>query len=1456
MGSGSNPTDVRAELSTILGGRDQPTYTRVTERFICRGLNLTGPVDNLPDGKYPFLKNVRAYRDFLEPRPGVVDVAGAFGTATGNRVTNSIRRLNDEVVGDFTRLVGAAGRVLFGKTTLAIADVGFSGDPISFVPLRPRQSARPWMYSADRLIMRKIRQDGLSHQIGLDIPKDPMLAGVGLEGIRAELESPEYKDIDDFEYADNAALQAAWIEGGIAGNPTLLTRVSTTMAVILYDDFRTNGWALVEPTSIVNIQAGMRLVADEGGGDEENITLQSISFATTPTTIASIIYDGFVNGLCSIVFETPIAGIKRNSLLLIGGVEHVRVLSASIGPDGTKSVRVVAVTIFAAGATVVAKASFRAFFNNNHAGGETLDGSAMRSVFAFTDISKVGTLTRTVAQDLSFITTGLSTQDNDVLHISLRFSSLQLLGEGRVLIDIDDGTFSRNYYVFPFRPDDLTPAIGGSDTFVTTRDSVIQRDVTGQLTIQDLWDLWNDSFDEAFDAETPLARPFGTGIGGFSPDVFNAGTGFRDDILAEIARLTRQQAGPAVVDPTAPGQSQIGTGDDSWQELTFRIRDAIRVGTDFTRTLKDAAAFRVEFSSEEETSLTIDVDSWWLGGGKNPFVGGVGLPYIYRYRSRVSITGAVSNNSVPTRSGVLPVRQEVNIALPGVTTLATFTEEQVDRLDISRFGGNLLEWHFIGTADNFREEGVTDASNASPIVITVLGTHTIPDGSFVHVGGVNGNLDANGFFFTANATATTFELVGSAGSGAYTAGGVINPAFKDNFKDEDIVANPSIRNDNFRPWPTVGQPITGTAINVAGTTVESSGLDFDATLAPGTVIHIDGVPFSIYRIITDGLGFNPPFSSKLELVRNAGAQTDVRWDIFEPVQQGRPLPTLWGPMEGFTFACGDPDNPGVLYFTKQFQPDATTESHKIEITSPSEPLMNGVMYNGRSYVWSTERMFALYPAFNEPALFKWVEVPNGKGMIARWMLAVGPKIWFGAKDGIYETTGGEPVSITDGDLYPLFPHEGQDGEDVNEILTPDFTQDTKLRLNYYDKYLYFDYRVTPDGPDGTSRTLVYDTRWAGWFYDEYIVEGLPRGVANHYGDEGEGAHAIFMGADTPGTDNRLLQLTGRSDFGLFGGNPIPVDIECQVRTASKNEGDPRSRKRYGDVYVEADTDGIVLTGEVGVDEHSNIIAFKTFDHDIRDDSIIDINDGKGELGRNLSLDISWASMTLIQLFLWERSVLARPVDIALRAGDYYDAREAGDKFFQGILLEADTNGVDRQIQVQFDNDQDGPLLTVNHDGRIRKPVSFETPFHAHQVRLLPVDAADWRLFSFDWVWEPSPELVRFWQTQPTSHGLSGYQHLKSAQLAIEATSEVLMTVNFDGVERSMTVNATGGELKKRYIILPVMKAKVYSYRLESDEGFRLYVKDCEVKVKVWDTQEGYQTARPFGGESYRVGALI
>lgn len=69
-----------------------------------------------------------------------------------------------------------------------------------------------------------------------------------------------------------------------------------------------------------------------------------------------------------------------------------------------------------------------------------------------------------------------------------------------------------------------------------------------------------------------------------------------------------------------------------------------------------------------------------------------------------------------------------------------------------------------------RTGAITAASNATPIVIT-SNAHGLANGDTVSISGVLGNTAANGNFAIANVTANTFELVGSAGNGAYTSGG-------------------------------------------------------------------------------------------------------------------------------------------------------------------------------------------------------------------------------------------------------------------------------------------------------------------------------------------------------------------------------------------------------------------------------------------------------------------------------------------------------------------------------------------------------------------------------------------------------------------------------------------------------------------------------------------------------------
>ncbi|MBV9945973.1 MAG: hypothetical protein JOZ69_03905 [Myxococcales bacterium] len=68
---------------------------------------------------------------------------------------------------------------------------------------------------------------------------------------------------------------------------------------------------------------------------------------------------------------------------------------------------------------------------------------------------------------------------------------------------------------------------------------------------------------------------------------------------------------------------------------------------------------------------------------------------------------------------------------------------------------------------------VLGATNASPIVVTVGSTLGLQAGMMVQIAGVQGNLAANGIWPISNVTGTTFQLVGSVGSGAWVGGGTV-----------------------------------------------------------------------------------------------------------------------------------------------------------------------------------------------------------------------------------------------------------------------------------------------------------------------------------------------------------------------------------------------------------------------------------------------------------------------------------------------------------------------------------------------------------------------------------------------------------------------------------------------------------------------------------------------------------
>src|SRR6185503_13212549 len=300
-----------------------PIPDRTPFKLTLRGINLVDPVDQMPPGDYPYCNNIRSLaQDGVESRPGQDPV---FTSAMPDLAVHSIRSLTDITSpAPLYELLIGAGTNLYGQLGAAqpvLIDSGYSGNPLSLVPYRPDQSPDPRMYVANDLRMSRINTTtGVRDNVGIAPPNVPPSAEV-TSNLHAVISSD---------------VAASWSATGIAGSITSQTRVSTTIAQILYDT-GTTGFATISPASTDNhwLQPGARLVL---AGGPDTSTVLEVHPAISSTTIDDIVYDSGATGDCTMVLVGLSKGIARNSLIVIAG-EVIRVLSVTPSPDGSYSIR-------------------------------------------------------------------------------------------------------------------------------------------------------------------------------------------------------------------------------------------------------------------------------------------------------------------------------------------------------------------------------------------------------------------------------------------------------------------------------------------------------------------------------------------------------------------------------------------------------------------------------------------------------------------------------------------------------------------------------------------------------------------------------------------------------------------------------------------------------------------------------------------------------------------------------------------------------------------------------------------------------------------------------------------------------------------------------------------------------------------------------------------------------------
>ncbi len=518
----------------------------------------------------------------------------------------------------------------------------------------------------------------------------------------------------------------------------------------------------------------------------------------------------------------------------------------------------------------------------------------------------------------------------------------------------------------------------------------------------------------------------------------------------------------------------------------------------------DSVTASISFSQPGNYPIEIDYDYWYHGGrtlqmtvngGNVPPLAGAsvitGAQYRYRYRS--SATGAVSNPSPPSP-------QENQSVLSNTVSATPSTDPQVDKIDYYRLDNGVLQYTYVGTGPN------------------------------------------------------------------------TNAPFTDDLLDTDIAANPVLEFDNFQPFPSIDLPRKGTVevANGGNTVIWSSGDLFNVRWLPGTIIIIGTVAYTLVNRPTSTIHLQ---AARTEII---GTQEifvfppdgrGLTYEIAEPILAAEALPYLWGPTDNvaFMFACGDPIRPGVLYWTKGNNPDSAPDTNQQDVTSPSEPLVNGCIVNGIGLVMTPERGFLIYPNFFNAlatvtgtvgATWTLQESISTRGLYMPRCIAVdgGGNVFFRAKDGVMLSPGGQGAkSITDDDLFNLFPHEGFTPIPVTRggytIYPPDDSLPQTQKMNIANGYLYYDYVATVDGIS-TPQTLVFDIAAKGWVVDSYFWP-----ATLHILEEGPTINGVLTGC----ADGSVRPLTDSSS-----------ELGCSVLLMPCfNAGDTRAQKRFGDLYIEA-----------------------------------------------------------------------------------------------------------------------------------------------------------------------------------------------------------------------------------------------------------------------------------------------
>lgn len=1418
-------------------------FQRVPQKFICTGMDVTHAPDLMPPGKWPYLKNVRSYQEGqLGPRPGI---AKFNGVVLPDLTAHSLHRLNDYVTSSFLRFVAAGTNLYAGTSSYSLIDGSYNGDPLTFVNYQPEQSNNVWAYIANSSKMRKVSVGSAVQNIGILPPtKIPDMS----------LRVPNYQAASPY-----TELAAGWTNHDSASgtsNGTRLAAVVVNQIVYTGSDGKPAvggpNWCVVGPQAgnYQNISAGMRIRFDAGGANDEICIVEEVHKVQGPSgtlaTIASIEFDDLAGGapwLVTIQPSVPLAGITRNTGLLIGGAtpNYVQVLSVTDGPNGVSSFRCYVNNGHVIGNTISQAdgGSFVVYTGRTHVAGETLTGYEINSTIAPGGPGK-GTLAYNLGApgiDFSKVN-GRPFAPDDYIHMSFKADIPERIVEATLILDVDAGTTNvynaadgnKNAFVRTFRSNDFQAMVRNSQTSDTARTRAIQ------LQIQ-------DNTQVSLQSDLNPNAPYGAG---------------QDSTPIDTPAPTESSS--AVPLDSAPS-TQMNLGDAQWTEFYWKVADFVRIGGAQWSDLSSIRAIQLRVTVSND--VTIGFSGVWIGGTYGPDTGLNLTPIIYRHRYRSSVTGAKSIPGPATRSGIQSLRQGV------VLTVQPSSDAQVDKIDIERLGADNLTWHYVGTAANSSPTFIDDQLSAAVLINPPLETDAympfpiaaVPVTMVVNVSGtaitrvsgdaVNGAW-ARGTEVVIGGIATSLYATPNSASVFHVAdnlGALAGVVMTINQPIVQGTALPIIWGPYKETIFACGNPLElGTVYFTRGSDPDSAPLANKVEVCSASEALMNGCLYDSRMFV---------FSDRRMFFCTPGGVNKFQ---FEEVANSKGLWAQWA------LAIG----PKIWFLSQDgiYESDGGTPTCISDDISPLFP--------------QGDRMTGV-----GTAQFKAVKMNTGSGV------------------------GGRDLRLCYYAGYLFFDYVDTDG--VRQTLI----YDTENKGWFYDDYANFAttngficHFLDQGYESGKEEARLFGAASNGFVYqhrntndDGSAIPVVGRTPCFDTGDQralkvwGDLVLDTAMGGLTltvvPYINNYATALPSASitSTGRAVSNPIDLDsgnngqfarnlaIEFSFSVVSEapqlyfwspsflarpentfQRADDWDDAGYGGsklvrgFLLEADTDGSVK----GFDLQADQAVVQSFTGTFTGQQLLSFAVTPPQIGKLLRIkptqDVNWRKFRVSYLYdkYPESSLIYSP---------YINMGLPDAKFVQGVLITA--MGEDPACTVEYDgNNTLGETLHLYHPGNAlsTKAYSFVTPFVAHELRLKP--SANVRIENIKWIFEPSPELAAYWKTQGTSHGINGWQFLKDGYITHSSTSGLHLTIKVDTVPFTFDIAGSGLAYKKDYIIFDKvaltntnLKGKLFEYHIFSDDPFRLFKKDCEIRVHQWGG-DGYQIVRPFGGQSFADGAAI